>query len=87
MPFEKHEVNFIPQLFYKEILLPFGIQSTQIHLNYWKEIDFIKFEKFIIKNKSNIISFDQAIKKVNNSLFFKSINWMSEKTLKIIRSF
>ena len=41
----------------------------------------------IIKNKSKIISFDQAIKKVNNSLFFKSINWMSEKTLKIIRSF
>ncbi len=87
MPFKKHEVNFIPQLFYKEILLPFGIQSTQIHLNYWKEIDFINFEKFIVKNKSKIISFDQAIKKVNNSLFFKSINWMSEKTLKIIRSF
>ena len=35
-------LNFIPQLFYKEIMLPFGIQSTQIHLNYWKEEDFRK---------------------------------------------
>ena len=87
MPFKKYELNFIPQLFYKEILLPFGIQSTQIHLNYWKEADFINFEKFIIKNKSKIISYDQAIKKVNNSFFYKSINWLLEKTLKIIRSF
>ena len=23
--------------FYKEIILPFGIQSTQMHINYWDE--------------------------------------------------
>ena len=50
MPFKINNINFIPQLFYKEIILPFGIQSTQVHLNYWDENDFLKFEKFIIKN-------------------------------------
>ena len=25
MPFNIHNINFIPQLFYKEIFLPFGI--------------------------------------------------------------
>jgi len=87
MPFKRNNVNFIPQLFYKEILLPFGIQSTQIHLNYWKEEDFLKFEKFIIKNNSKIISFDEAIRKVNGNLFYLSINWIIEKILKIVRKF
>ena len=40
MPYEENEIKFIPQLFYKVYALPFGIQSTQIHLNYWKEEDF-----------------------------------------------
>ena len=87
MPFEKEQLNFFPQLFYKEILLPFGIQSTQIHLNYWKEKDFLNFEKFIIKNKSKIISFDQALSKVNNGSVYQFINWFVEKTLKIMRKF
>ena len=87
MPFKKKNLNFFPQLFYKEILLPFGIQSTQIHLNYWSEKDFLKFENFVIKNSSKIISFDQAVKKVNNKLFYKSINWTIEKILKLKRSF
>ena len=85
MPFKKKKLNFIPQLFYKEISLPIGIQSTQIHLNYWKEEDFLNFEKFIEKNKSKIISFDQALKKVNDNLFYQSINLLVEKTLKILR--
>ena len=34
MPYEENEIKFIPQLFYKVYALPFGIQSTQIHLNY-----------------------------------------------------
>ena len=87
MPFKKKNINFFPQLFYKEILLPFGIQSTQIHLNYWSEKDFFKFENFVIKNSSKIISFDQAVKKVNNKFFYKSINWTIEKILKLKRSF
>ena len=87
MPFKKDKLNFFPQLFYKEILLPFGIQSTQIHLNYWNNEDFKKFENFFIKNKSKIISFDQALKKVNEKKIYKFINWITEKSLKILRKF
>jgi hypothetical protein len=87
MPFKRNSINFIPQLFYREISLPFGINSTQIHLNYWKENDFLKFEQFIINNNSKIISFDEAVKKVNNNFFYSSINWLIEKSLKLIRKF
>jgi len=87
MPFKKNSINFIPQLFYKEIALPFGIQSTQVHLNYWNEDDFLKFEKFIIKNNSKIISFDDALKKVNNNFIYLLINWLIGKSLKLIRKF
>ena len=87
MPFKKNSINFIPQLFYKEVALPFGIQSTQVHLNYWNEDDFLKFEKFIIKNNSKIISFDEALKKVNNNFIYLLINWLIEKSLKLIRKF
>ncbi len=87
MPFKKENLNFIPQLFYKQIMLPFGIQSTQIHLNYWDDKDYEKFEEFINKNSSKIISFDEALSKVNNSLFYTSINLIIEKALKIMRVF
>ena len=87
MPFKKNNLNFIPQLFYKEIALPFGIQSTQVHLNFWKEDDFLRFEKFIIKNNKKIISFEDALKKVNKNLIYLFINWITGKSLKIIRSF
>ena len=85
MPFKKENLNFIPQLFYKQIMLPFGIQSTQIHLNYWDDKDYEKFEEFINKNSSKIISFDQALSKINNSLFYSSVNFIIEKILKLIR--
>ena len=66
-------------------MLPFGIQSTQIHLNYWDDKDYEKFEEFINKNSSKIISFEQALSKVNNSLFYSSVNFIIEKMLKLIR--
>ena len=50
MPYKEMEIKFIPQLFYKVYALPFGIQATQIHLNYWKDKDFQDFENFI-RNK------------------------------------
>ena len=87
MPYQYKNLNFFPQLFYKEILLPFGIQSTQVHINYWDEKDFLKFENFIIKNKSKIISFDQALNKVDNSIIYKTLNWSVEKLLKVFRKF
>ena len=87
MPYTSNGLNFIPQLFYKELLLPFGIQTTQIHLNTWTEKDFINFEKFIEKNKKKIISFDQVISKINNNYFYKVINFISKIMLKLIRFF
>lgn len=87
IPFKKHGLNFIPQLFYREILLPFGIQSTQIHLNYMNDNDFYRFQDFIIKNKSKIISFESGLKKISENNFYKFINWSVEKGLKFLRKF
>ena len=85
MPYRELDINFIPQLFYKNIMLPYGIQSTQIHLNYWKKEDFEIFKKFIIKNKNKIITYDQAINKVSNNAINLLINFSLEKILKTIR--
>tara|TARA_B100001059_G_C17721391_1_gene520915 strand:+ start:71 stop:844 length:774 start_codon:yes stop_codon:yes gene_type:complete len=85
MPYKKYGLNFIPQLFYRVFLLPFGIQSTQIHLNYWMEEDFKKFERFVINNHKKIISFDQVLKKINNNIIYSVINFLSMKLLKIFR--
>lgn len=87
MPYSNKGLYFFPQLFHKVILLPFGVQCTQIHLNYWKEIEFNNFENFIRKNKKKIISFDDAILKINDSMFYKLINFLFEKLLKLIRIF
>lgn len=84
-PYRYLNIKFIPQLFYKNIMLPYGIQSTQIHLNYWDEQDFEVFKKFIIKNKKKIISYEEAIQKVSNNIINLSFNFVLEKTLKIIR--
>ena len=86
-PFNKHKLFFIPQLFYKEIFLPFGIQSTQIHLNYWDEEKFKKFEKFIHKNSSKIVDINYILKLDTNNFVKNTINLSVEKTLKIIRHF
>ena len=85
LPYTHKEIKFIPQLFYKNIMLPFGVQSTQLHINYWNEEDFLKFEKFIIKYHKRILSYNDAIKHINDNFFFKFINFLIEKTLKIKR--
>jgi len=85
MPYTENNINFIPQLFYKEIMLPFGIQSTQIHLNYWDTQDYDKFEKFIKKNHDKIINFDQCVEKINNNYFSKLINFTTKNVIKSIR--
>ena len=77
----------MPQLFYKLFMLPYGIQSTQIHLNYWKNQDFEHFTKFIEKNHRRIISLDEAFSKTNNRLISKFLNIFLEKTLKLKRKF
>ena len=87
MPYTSKGLNFVPQLFYKVLMLPFGIQSTQIHINYWKEKDFENFVNFIEKNNRKVITLDKALNKINNSFFYKLINFLSEKILKFIRIF
>ena len=85
MPYTFNQINFVPQLFYKLMLLPFGIQSTQIHVNYWTENDFEVFKKFIKKNHKRVISLDYAISKVNNSDLNKLSNILIKKIFKIKR--
>ena len=50
LPYSSNDIKFVPQLFYKLIFLPYGIQSTQIHVNYWKDKDYEIFENFINNN-------------------------------------
>ena len=85
MPYVENEIKFIPQLFYKIYALPFGIQSTQIHLNYWKEKDFNNFETFIKNNYKKIITYDQALNKVSNNIFYSFIKIIILNLLKIKR--
>ncbi len=85
MPYTYRDIKFIPQLFYKVYALPFGIQTTQIHLNYWKQKDFENFEKFILNNLNKIITYDQALEKVNDNLFYKFVNISTKILLKIKR--
>lgn len=86
-PYYKFDLLFIPQLFYKEIVLPFGIQSTQIHINYWDKNYLQNFEDFIYKNHRKIIDIDYILNLSKPSFFKNSINYAVEKTLKAIRSF
>lgn len=85
MPYSENDINFIPQLFYKMIKLPFGIQCFQIHLNYFNEQNFEDFKNFIKKNSKKIITYDQAISKVNNSFLYKVIRIGTKKVLQIKR--
>ena len=86
-PFNKFNLFFVPQLFYKEIFLPIGIQSTQIHLNYWDENYYQKFENFINKYYNKIIDMNYLLT-LNKFNFFKNIvNSSVEKSLKLLRNF
>ena len=86
-PFYKNDLLFIPQLFYKEILLPFGIQSTQLHINYWNFKDFKKFESFINRNHKKIVNLDYIINNINPNSVQNLANYIVEKTIKSVRLF
>ena len=87
MPYEENGIKFIPQLFYKLHEMPFGVQTFQIHLNYFKKNDFEKFEKFIESNSKKIISYDKAISKITNNLPHKLIRVFLKKSLQLKRLF
>ena len=84
-PHTENDIDFIPQLFYKNILLPFGIQSTQVHLNYYSDKEIIQFEKFIKKKYQKIITYDEALNKINNSAFSSFLRFIIKNCLKIAR--
>ena len=85
MPYSFNGIKFVPQLFYKLYILPLGIQSTQIHINYWSDKDFINFKKFIEKHHKKVISADLAFSKISKSYVHKIINSSFEKLLKLKR--
>jgi predicted deacetylase len=84
-PFFRHNLFFIPQLFYKETMLPFGIQSTQIHLNYWNEDNYTTFKNFVLKNKDKIITTDKILSMGKENFLQNFINFSIEKILKTLR--
>ena len=85
-PYSEYNLIFIPQLFHKEtIMLPFGLQSTQIHLNYWDEAHFYKFKKFIINYQNKIKTFEDYIKNTSNTKVKKFIRYLSKIALLKIR--
>ena len=86
-PFYKNDLLFIPQLFYKEIFLPFGIQSTQLHINYWSNKDFEKFENFIKKYHKKIINLNYILRITSPNSIQTITNYIVEKTLKTARMF
>ena len=80
-PYLENNIKFIPQLFYKPFFLPFGLQTTQIHLNYWTENEFNKFSKLIYKNKERIITYDDAIKLLSKKSGDKFLNKIIKEIL------
>ena len=86
-PYYKFDLLFVPQLFYKEILLPFGIQSTSMHINYWDIKYLNNFEDFINKNYNKVVDIDYILNLDEPNILKNSINYSVEKVLKVIRSF
>ena len=87
-PYSEHNLTFIPQLFHKEtIMLPFGFQTTQIHLNNWEEKYFNKFQSFLVKNKGRIMTYHQVLNKTSNSKLKKLIRNFLKLTLLNVRKF
>ena len=85
MPYTENQIKFVPQLFYKVFALPFGIQTTQIHLNYWKQKEFDDFERFVANNSKKIITYNQALEKINDNIFYYFINFLTKKIIQTKR--
>lgn len=84
-PYNKFGISFIPQLFFKNKILPFGIQSTQIHINSWDLRDFEVFKNFIEKNQKKIIDYEYALSRANNSFYSSISRYLIEYFLRLSR--
>ena len=86
-PYTENGIRFIPQLFYKLIFLPYGIQSTQIHINGWGSEDLVNFEKFIRNNKDKILNYNQAINVEKREFINSFLRFIIKNSLTFIRKF
>ncbi len=84
-PYYEKEILFIPQLFYKLYSLPFGIQTFQIHINYFSDKDYIDLEAFIKKHKNIIISYGDVAKFIGETSIDKFIRFFLKKALQLKR--
>ncbi len=85
-PYEEDNIKFIPQLFYKLFFLPFGLQTTQVHLNYWTDKEFNRFSYIIRKNYKKVVSYDEAINQISNKMSDQIINKIIKKLLMFKRN-
>ncbi len=85
VPYENHNIKFIPQLFYKTFALPFGVQSFQIHINYLSNSELEDFINFIEVNANKFLSYQEVLMRVNNNIYYKVIRVFIEKLLKLKR--
>ncbi len=84
-PYYENGIIFIPQLFYKLYTIPFGIQTIQLHLNYFSEKDYFKLENFVKKNQKEIISYEEACRAISDSFYDKFLRILTKKTLQVKR--
>ena len=85
MPYEENNITFIPQLFYKNYILPFGIQTLQIHTNYFSNLDLKNFINFLKLNKNKIVNYSDALLKINNKKIYKILRNVSKEVLNFKR--
>ena len=86
-PYIQNEIKFIPQLFFKLFFLPFGLQTTQIHLNDMNENDFNLLENLVEKKNQNIINYDYALSLLSDNKIDKLINKLTYLILMLKRKF
>jgi hypothetical protein len=73
-PYTQNKIKFIPQLFFKLFFLPFGLQTTQIHLNDMNENDFDLLKNLVEKKNQNIINYDTALSLLSDNKIDKFLN-------------
>ena len=62
-PFEKRGLLFVPQITWRVRGALFGVITICLHPNEMKDNDFDRIEKFVEKNKGDIVDIDGVIKK------------------------
>ena len=67
--------------------MPFGIQSTQIHLNQWDDKYFETFTNFIVEKNEKITDLNYILSIKNPNIFKNLTNYLVELSLKGLRSF